>query len=92
MQYYLNEKCYLESIKCHHNDTANYFLDNFIIDNKDEKCDKFAFRYYNNIYIPSICQESKSIFYYLCKYNYSNLINLFLKKFTKYSDLPDAIN
>lgn len=68
--------CFHEAIKCHHNDIANYFKNLF---NEKEKIDyKPIFKYYNINQIPNEFGDSIN-FYYLCKYNYSKLVELYIK-------------
>ena len=83
------EKCLEESIKCHHNDIANYILNN-LIEEKDESIEKrfnqnyisYCFHYYNfyfNIDYSESKINQKLIFFYACQFNYINLVNLFLR-------------
>lgn len=73
-----------ESIKCHHNNIANYFLDNFQshVANKYAKQNilfdnyvNYAFRYYNYDFFPSDFKD-ENIFYSLCQYGYVELVKL----------------
>lgn len=70
---------FYESIKCHHNDIANYFLSNFL--QKEEENLQKAFikslRYYNFAFLNDE-QINESSFYDLCKYDYSALIGSFV--------------
>ena len=71
-------KIYLEeSIKCHHNDIANYFIDNFF-DKNDECAEEFGFHYRNYNYMPKNINNQRS-FCLLCKYDYFSFVELFLK-------------
>ena len=67
--------CLKESIKCHHNEITNYFqnvfIDSFYVDYKS------IFKYYNFDQIPNELND-KNIFFYLCSYDYSKLIELYL--------------
>ena len=48
------EKCFVEAVKCHHNDIANYFKDNFILEKDvNENIFTCCFRYYNYEYFPN---------------------------------------
>ena len=67
--------CLDESIKCHHNNIANYIKDNYLFD--DKPISRNAFKYYNYNQIPDEL-EDKSIFYYLCRYNYINLVKIYI--------------
>ena len=75
------EKCLEESIKCHHNDIANYIIDNLIKEvdknyNMEKKYNQnivsYSFHYYNFAYII----YNKFVFHYACQYNYINLVKL----------------
>ncbi|KAK8839930.1 hypothetical protein M9Y10_031645 [Tritrichomonas musculus] len=70
-----DDKIIKESIKCHHNEITEYFLDNAI--EKEYSCDTFAIKYYNFEFFPKSL-ESKSLFYYLCKYDYYFLVETLL--------------
>ena len=76
------EKCLEESIKCHHNEIADYFLYNFI--NEEDKCNfnnnvySYGFHYRNFLYFPKD-QNNRFSFYYACRYNYINIVENFLK-------------
>ncbi|KAK8871780.1 hypothetical protein M9Y10_007521 [Tritrichomonas musculus] len=87
--------CFNESIKCHHNEFANYFLENYLNENKINY--QFIFQYYNYRYITAKIKVDNSIFYHACNFNYSELINLYLrtKERTikdKNADVLDAIH
>ena len=81
------EKCLEESVKCHHNEIAQYIYDNLIDDetkinnletNFDENILAYSFHYYNYSFFPNEF-NNKFIFFYSCQYNYINLVKLFLK-------------
>ena len=83
------EKCLEESIKCHHNELANYIRDNFKQkkeninqNNFNHNIFKYAFQYNNWNYFPESNDNYLNgfIFCYLCKYNYIDLIDLLLKQ------------
>ena len=69
--------CFNESIKCHHNDFANYFKN--LLENDDEIDFKPVFKYYNINQIPYELGNNIN-FYYLCKYNYSKLVELYIRQ------------
>ena len=73
------EKCFDESIKCHHVGISNYFLETYF----DEKEDswKSAFNVLKSYNFKFIKKEyvSKDSFYYLCKYDYLILVDLLLQ-------------
>ncbi|KAK8883918.1 hypothetical protein M9Y10_043020 [Tritrichomonas musculus] len=74
-------KCLEESIKCHHNEIANYIINNFIDLNDDENYDNnalsYSFHYYNYSFFPTDF-NNKFIFYYACQYNYIKIVKLLL--------------
>ena len=81
------ESCLKESIKCHHNEIAEYIENNLlnekekennIKNNIDENEFAYSFHYYNYAYMPDN-YESSFILFYLCKYDYYELVKLFLK-------------
>ena len=93
-------KCLSESIKCHHNNIANYIINTYIFEDKphdelDDFLDAFSLdnskntdfdkdvviniiRYYNYEFFP-VDSNQYFIFHYLCKYNYINLVKLYLQ-------------
>ena len=71
------QTCLNESVKCHHNEFAKYFQDNFL--NENEIDYKYEFKFFNYELIPSELR-SNSTFYYLCSYDYQEMIKLYLKQ------------
>ena len=75
---FLFEKCFKESIKCHHNDLANHYLDDLEEDNLDYVSDSL-FNYYNFDFMKSrFIKESKLLL--LCKKDYYYFIANLLSK------------
>ena len=81
------ETCLKESIKCHHNEIADYFLNNFLTqEDEKNKIEKnfnknvfaYAFHYYNYQYFPTDF-GNKYVFCYLCKYNYLSIVKFLLE-------------
>ena len=77
------EECLLESIKCHHNNISNYIENNLLFQNVDnnklkEKIISCSFQYSNYVYFPYEL-DKYFFFFYLIRYNYSTLVNLYLK-------------
>ena len=74
------KKVFYESIKCHHNDIANYFINNFLQNDEENLKDTFnqCLRYYNFAFLKnkSINKFSFSI---LCKYDYCVFVDNLLK-------------
>ena len=76
-----NLQIYLESIKCHHNDIANYIKNNHINPNEkvSEKTISKYLKYHNFEYFQTK-EIFKYGFFYLCKYIYNTLVNLFMNE------------
>ena len=76
----INEKCLIESIKCHHNDISNYIINEKMNSNLDENKNicASAFNYYNYDFIPQDLTKS-FVFFYLNDLNYSEMVNVFLE-------------
>ena len=76
------KKSLFESIKCHHNDMTDYFLNNFIQRSKNnydfQKEFSICLKYYNFKYFPDEINFN-SIFSLICKYNYVFFLELILK-------------
>ena len=77
-----NNECYMyiiESIKCHHNDLANYFINNYMQNAEDKEQSIFiqALKYYNFNFIQN--KFIKKSFYHLCEYDYCPLVEILLK-------------
>ena len=74
------KQVFYESIKCHHNDIANYFINNFLQNDEEnsENTINQCLKYYNFAFLKSE-SISESSFCYLCKYDYCALVNKFLK-------------
>ena len=79
--------CFIESIKCHHNEIAEYIDSNLMMkENKEEnKEDIFSsvLKYHNYIYFPNDFQRGNE-FFYLCSNHYDTLVNIFMKKNEEY--------
>ena len=73
--------CFKESIKCHHNDFANYFMNNYLDYGKIEKSfDIFinCLKYHNFVFLNTFFISQSSL-YYLCIYDYPYFISSLLK-------------
>ena len=77
------EECVKESIKCHHNDFAEFFKNNLVSENSFQNESKIlfeerliitSFTYHNFIYIADNYDNSY-VFFCLCKYNYKTIVN-----------------
>lgn len=69
-----------ESIKCHHKEITNYFINKLTkkFNENSINVSVTSLKYHNYFYFPSnLCNEN--VFYYLCKYNYINLVKLLLQ-------------
>ena len=71
--------CFIESIKCHHNELAHYIANNYIFtDNVLKNIHMQLLKYYNFTFIErDIINESN--FLTLCKYDYYYLVEFLLK-------------
>ena len=76
--------CLIKSIKCHHNDFADYIQNTFLFqEEKDPKrnemviCNCIKYHNYNYFETETI---KKHGFFYLCLYEYNELINILLKE------------
>ena len=74
------KKVLKEAINCHHNEVANYIINNLLmqeksIDNNDfnEKLLSYAFHYYNFEFFPKDFNH-KLVFHYLCQFDYFELV------------------
>ena len=81
------QECLEESIKCHHNDFAHYFQDNYIRNQDDflenengylHKLFILALKYHNFALISNDFINPAS-FFELCKYDYCSLVDILLK-------------
>ena len=76
------EKCFAESIKCHHNEISNY-ISNVSLNGKYESCFseglyKLIFRYHNYYHFPNNLNQS-FVFYFLFQYDYYFFVDLLLQ-------------
>ena len=71
------EECLKESIKCHHNEIADYLLNNYLKDSSDVLIQ--GLKYYNFWFIQKECINEKS-FYYLCCFDYYFLVEDMLRR------------
>ena len=94
---YSNDICIKESIKCHHNNMVEYFLNNSENDEKDifnvernydNNIISYCFHYYNFAYLPDDLDE-KYMFYYACEYDYFLIVQEILK--SKDIDINETI-
>ena len=74
---YLN--VFIECVKCHHNDIANYIYENYL--NKDKDCIvmKKCLRFFNFSLLEKKFLKYDAFFYYLCKNDYYSSIDILLK-------------
>ncbi|KAK8840474.1 hypothetical protein M9Y10_030679 [Tritrichomonas musculus] len=69
------KECFNESIKCHHNDIANYFLQNYL-QNENEIPNETIIKYYNFAFLQK--ENVNEYFCYLCYYDYYSLSKVIL--------------
>ena len=74
------KQVFYESIKCHHNDIANYFINNFLQNDEENSQDTInkCLKYQNFAFLKSE-SISESSFCNLVKYDYCALVDDFLK-------------
>ena len=72
-------KCIIESIKCNHNEFANYFLNNFIQDKDEYSNDVIikSLKYYDFSFLQNE-NINESSFCYLCYFDYYSLVYILL--------------
>lgn len=68
----------IESIKCHHNDFANYIENNLYEYDSSVTVARFSLRYCNFSYIPKRLIRH-TLFYDLVHYNYPILVDYYIK-------------
>ncbi|KAK8871744.1 hypothetical protein M9Y10_007484 [Tritrichomonas musculus] len=77
------ENCFIECMKCHHSEIADYLEDNLIAQDsnvrKNDEVLASIMQYHNYAYFPSNF-DSGDEFYYLCSCNYKKLVDIFMKK------------
>ena len=71
-------ECFVESIKCHHNEIANYILNNYCQNIDVKRIYELCFRYVNYAFIPDDFNVLY-VFLFSCKYNFYELVDLLLK-------------
>ncbi|KAK8837074.1 hypothetical protein M9Y10_037123 [Tritrichomonas musculus] len=80
------KKCLKESIKCHHHNFTDYFLDNladlsnlyFNFRDFNDNYLSYCFEYYNFSYFPETLNEL-CVLDYACKYDYYVIVNSFME-------------
>ena len=74
------KQVFYESIKCHHNDIANYFINNFLQNDEENSQDTFnqCLKYYNFAFLKNELIDESS-FCNLCKYDYCALFDKLVK-------------
>ena len=73
-------ECFEESIRCHHNDFANYFQSKLLID-KEEQLKKSLFQGLENYNFAFIQNDliNLSSFYYVCLFDYYPIADILIK-------------
>ena len=72
--------CFIESIKCHHNEIAFHIQEKYLSKEANDDIDVFtkSLKYHNYLFISNNI-DIKTAFYYFCKYDYSDLVENILK-------------
>ena len=74
------KKMFYESIKCHHIEIANYFMNNFFKKSEEDSFDTLiqCLKYYDFAFFQKELIIESS-FYYFCKYDFCTLVDFLLK-------------
>ena len=77
------ERSFIECVKCHHNNIANYIKNNLFSQNesdllKNEKIISAVFQNFNYEYFPTDFGDRNEFIYLAC-YNYHSIVDHFLK-------------
>ena len=70
-------ECFYYSVKCFHDEIANYIQDN-LIHYTAIICYDSIFKSHNYFFFPKDIQNSSQSFFYLCKYNYVFLVQMLM--------------
>ena len=70
------KECLIESIKCHHNEIANYILKNYL--NDGEKLIASKILKFHNFLFFSDHFNTEEVLFNLCRYNYVKIVELLL--------------
>lgn len=74
-QIYFNEIYFTESMKCHHNNMANYILEQYLNNKPSNYVINQSIKYYNFAFISTLDHsKSKDSFFYFCKYGYNLMV------------------
>lgn len=66
-----------ESIKCHHNKLANFFIDKYFQNKSiNELILECSLKSHNYEFFPNIINDET--FYFMCKYNYISIVKILL--------------
>ena len=72
------EKCFVESIKCHHNEIANYIFNNYMNENQPiSSYYQLCFEYHNFSFFTEKFNENQ-LFCFFCSSNYLAIVKLLL--------------
>lgn len=68
-----------EAIKCRYEDIFKYIVDNSNEDKKtmNENITNYCLKYHNFAFLPEVIDN---FIFYLCFFNYNEMINIFLKQ------------
>ena len=75
------EQIFIDSIKCHHNDIANYIKNNYLYNNQkySKEILQNIFKYYNYLFIQNDMINSDSL-HFLIKYDHCDFVSFLLKQ------------
>lgn len=74
----IHEKCFIESLKCHRNEIADYYANNFLSPQEVEHLLCHCVEYFNFEYMKG--ELIGQYFTLLCKYDYVDFVELLLKQ------------
>ncbi|KAK8882884.1 hypothetical protein M9Y10_045528 [Tritrichomonas musculus] len=92
------EECLIESIKCHHNDIANYIKNNLMNEDDlefkanyvfDNNFNKHCYCYYNFSLLDLNAIDHKFNFFYWCEFGFFNLVKFYVEN--KKVDLYETV-
>ena len=82
------DECFIEAVKCHHNDVANYIANDLLNDFKSSLYLRKILKYFNFSFIQKEDIDVPN-FIILCKYDYYSLVKILLD--TKWIDINRII-
>ncbi|KAK8899591.1 hypothetical protein M9Y10_001907 [Tritrichomonas musculus] len=72
-------ECLMESIKCHHDDITDYLIQNICTQKQQDDLFLYHLKMHDYYYNSENNLSNELLFYYLCRYDYLSLVDLFLE-------------